>query len=217
MNNITYLNRIKLSVVEHVSSLRDTINTPPQLLTNLRVPHTRSNLPPVAIIRYALLQPAWVVLQVVVLVRPVHQRPARPFIRHGVSKNDEADQSSYDEEHDEEVKPHENSVTVTSSGDAGQGDDHDRDSDDYERPLEELEAVSVVGSAAEPNPTAEDWDWDEEGGEVEESYQVVAGPHLVSEFGSFWMRKLESLGFGERWMWCLVYYKGLSSEWLYGE
>lgn len=158
MNNITYLNRIKLSVVEHVSSLRDTINTPPQLLTNLRVPHTRSNLPPVAIIRYALLQPARVVLQEVVLVRPVRQRPARPFIRHGVSENDEADQSSYDEEHDEEVKPHENSVAVTSSGEAGQGDDHDRDSDDYERPLEELEAVGVVGSAAEPNPTAEDWD-----------------------------------------------------------
>lgn len=158
MNKIAYLNRIKLPVVEHVSSLRNTINSPPHLLTNLRVPHTRSNLPPVAITRYALLQPARVVLQVVVLVSPVRHRPARPFIRHGVSENDEADQGSYDEEHDEEVEPHEDSVAVTSSGEAGQGDDHDRDSDDYERPLEELEAVGVVGSAAEPNPTAEDWD-----------------------------------------------------------
>ena len=143
-----YLNRAEFSEVKHICSFWNTTNKSSHLTAGLGVPYTGSNLSPVTITGHALLQPTRVVLQVIVHISSVLHDPTRTFVRHHVGEDDEADEDGDDEEHDEEIKPHQKSVPVARAGETGERDDHDGSSDDDERPLEELEAVCVVCSAA---------------------------------------------------------------------
>lgn len=97
----TYLNRSEFSVGKHVRSLRHTISSPTHLATDFGVPYARANLPPVATVRHSLFQPTRIVLQIIVQIRPVLNRPARPFIRDDVGKYDEASKRSHNQEHSE--------------------------------------------------------------------------------------------------------------------
>lgn len=171
---MAYLDGREPSVIEHISSLSNTISTPSHPGTNLRVPNTRTDLSPVALIRYALLQPTRVVLQVIVQIGPVREGAAGALVGDGVGEYDEAEEGGDDEEHDELVEPHEEGVAVAGAGEARQRHDHDGGADHDERPLQELQAVGVVGTAAQPYPAAQDGDRQQEREEVHYSYQVVA-------------------------------------------
>lgn len=147
---LAYLNRGEMSDVEHIRSLGHPINGYPHPPTCFRIPNTRNNLPPVAITRHALLQPPRIVLKIILQVSAVHHPPTGPLVGDNVGEYDEPDQNGNDQEHDDEVEPHEEGVAVTRAGEPRQGHDHDADADDDERPLQELEAVGVVGPAAQP-------------------------------------------------------------------
>lgn len=136
--------------VEHIRSLGHPINGSPHPTTHFRIPNTRSNLSPVALTRHALLQPPRIVLKIILQVSAVHHPPTGPLVGDNVGEYDEPDQNGNDQEHDDEVEPHEEGVAVTRAGEPRQGHDHDADADDDERPLQELEAVGVVGPAAQP-------------------------------------------------------------------
>lgn len=147
MNN-TYLNRGKLSEIEHIRSFRHPINGSPHLSTLFRVPNTGTNLPPVAITGHALLQPPRIVLKVIVGVSPVHHPSTRPFVRDNVCEDYEPNQHRNDHEHDNEVESHEEGVSVTRARETRQGNHHDAHADYDQRPLKELETIRVVCPAA---------------------------------------------------------------------
>lgn len=134
------------------------------------VSNTRTDLTPVTPTCHALLQPTWIILKIVLLVSPVHDGPAGPFIGHSISKDDEPNKGRYDDEHSPQVEVHKEGVPVARAGEAREWHDHDGDPNHYERPLEEFQAVGVVGTAAQPYSAAQDGDGEEEGEEVEETY-----------------------------------------------
>lgn len=145
-----YLYGVELSKIKHISSFRHNSKSPPHLATSLRVPNAGADLRPVAFIRNAILEPTRVVLQIILGVSPVQHVTAGPFVRDRVGEDDEPYQRGDDEEHDEEVEAHEESVAVTGASETSEGDGHYGDPNDYEGPLQELEAVSVVGPGAQP-------------------------------------------------------------------
>lgn len=60
-------------------------------------------------------------LEVVVEVGAVEQGAAGALVGDGVGEDDEAQEGHDDEEHAEEVEPHEEGVAVAGAGEAGQG------------------------------------------------------------------------------------------------
>ncbi|KAL6967346.1 hypothetical protein U1Q18_033154 [Sarracenia purpurea var. burkii] len=155
--------RAELSEVERISRLGRTPSLSTHLGANLGVPNTGADLGPVALVGDAVLQPAaGVVFEVVLEVDPVEDGAAGALGGDGVGEDDEAEEDADDEEHGPEVDVHEKGVAVASAGESGEGDDHDGGSDDDDRPLEELQAVGGVGSAAQPYSATEDGDGEQE-------------------------------------------------------
>lgn len=162
----TYLNRSEMSKVKHIDGLRHARDGSTNFPASLRVSNTWTYLTPVSIIGHAVPKPTRIVLQVIVKVVTVRERATGAFLSDGVSKNDEAYEGADDEEHDKEVEPHEEGVAIAGATKTSERDDHDGDADADEGPLEELETIGGVGTAAQPYAAADDGEGKEEGYEV---------------------------------------------------
>ena len=141
------------------------------------VPDAGGDLDPVGVVGDAFLEPAGVVLKVVVEVGAVEEGSAGALVGDGVGEDDEAEEGGDDGEHGEEVEAHEEGVAVAGAGKAGEGEDHDGGADDDEGPLEEAQAVAAVGAAAQPEAASQDGDGQQEREEVHRAYYVVARSH----------------------------------------
>lgn len=174
-----YLNRIKTPEVEHLSSLRRAADGPPQLGAGVGIMDAWADLGPVPALGHPVLEPAGVVLQVVVLVGPAGLGPAGAGGGDGEGEDDEGEEGGDDEEHEEEVEPEEPGDAVAGAGEAHEGDDHDGGTHGDDGPLQEAEAVCLRRLAAQPYPSGQDGDGEQEGHEVHKAYHTVACPQHV--------------------------------------
>lgn len=152
--------------IKHVDGLRQATGGSGDVPADFGVSNAGGDLGPVGVVGDAVAEPAGVVVEIVVEVGAVGLGAAGAAFGGGVGEDDKADEGADDEEHEEEVEPHEECVAVAGAAEAGEGDDEEGDADPDEGPLEELDAVGGVGAAAQPHAAADDGEGQEEGQEI---------------------------------------------------